>query len=70
MIIAAAKVGGINANKNFPYEFLIENLRIQSNIIDASKILELKDYFFLEVVVYILNFVANQLKRNFIKRLS
>ena len=37
VVLGAAKVGGINANKSFPYEFLIENLKIQSNIIDASK---------------------------------
>lgn len=37
VILAAAKVGGINANKSYPYEFLNENLKIQSNIIDASK---------------------------------
>ena len=28
IINAAAKVGGILANKNFPYEFLLENMQI------------------------------------------
>ena len=37
VIIAAAKVGGILSNKNYPYEFLLENLKIQLNIIDASR---------------------------------
>ena len=36
MIIAAAKVGGILANKSFPVEFLSENLQIETNLIDAA----------------------------------
>lgn len=36
MIIAAAKVGGILANKTFPVEFLSENLQIETNLIDAA----------------------------------
>lgn len=36
IIIAAARVGGINANKNFPVEFLSENLQIQTNLLDAA----------------------------------
>ena len=37
VIIAAAKVGGINANHTKPYEFIYENLSIQTNLIEASK---------------------------------
>jgi GDP-L-fucose synthase len=33
VIVAAAKVGGIKANNDYPVEFLVENLRIQNNII-------------------------------------
>jgi GDP-L-fucose synthase len=33
VILAAAKVGGIKANNDFPVEFLLENLRIQNNVI-------------------------------------
>jgi GDP-L-fucose synthase len=33
---AAAKVGGILANNNYPYNFLIENLQIQNNLIDCA----------------------------------
>ena len=33
VIIAAAKVGGILANSNFPTEFLLDNLKIQNNLI-------------------------------------
>lgn len=36
VILAAAKVGGILANQMYPVEFIGENLRIQSNIIEAS----------------------------------
>ena len=35
-IIAAAKVGGILANNNFPADFLLENLKIQNNLIESS----------------------------------
>jgi len=33
VIVAAAKVGGIKANNDFPVEFLLDNLLIQNNVI-------------------------------------
>jgi GDP-L-fucose synthase len=36
VVIAAAKVGGIQANDNYPVQFLTENLQIQSNLMDAA----------------------------------
>src|SRR5213594_3291944 len=36
VICAAAKVGGIKANNDFPVEFLLENLRIQNNVIHSA----------------------------------
>ena len=36
VVLAAAKVGGIYANKTYPNEFLMENLKIQSNVIENS----------------------------------
>jgi len=36
VILAAGKVGGIRANNDFPVEFLLENLRIQNNVIQAA----------------------------------
>lgn len=36
IFLAAAKVGGIQANNDFPADFVRENLAIQSSIIDAS----------------------------------
>ena len=36
VIIAAAKVGGILANSNYPTQFLLNNLKIQNNLIENS----------------------------------
>jgi len=36
VILAAARVGGIKANSDFLVEFLLENLRIQNNVIQAA----------------------------------
>ena len=36
VVLAAAKVGGILANKNFPGDFLLDNLKIQNNVIEAA----------------------------------
>jgi GDP-L-fucose synthase len=36
LVLAAAKVGGILANSTYPVDFLSENLRIQTNVLDAA----------------------------------
>ena len=36
VILAAAKVGGIKANNDYPVEFLLDNLRIQNNVIRSG----------------------------------
>ncbi|MFZ2013540.1 MAG: NAD-dependent epimerase/dehydratase family protein, partial [Nocardioides sp.] len=36
VVLAAAKVGGIVANDTYPVEFLSDNLRIQTNVLDAA----------------------------------
>ncbi|RVW88316.1 putative GDP-L-fucose synthase 2 [Vitis vinifera] len=36
VILAAAKVGGIHANKTYPADFIAINLQIQTNVIDSS----------------------------------
>jgi GDP-L-fucose synthase len=36
VIVAAAKVGGIKANNDFPVDFLLENLKIQNNLIESA----------------------------------
>ena len=47
VILAAAKVGGIMANIQAPAEFLYDNLAIQSNIIECSRIYNVKKLLFL-----------------------
>lgn len=36
VFLAAAKVGGIYANNTYPVEFLLDNLKVQNNVIEAS----------------------------------
>jgi len=36
LVLAAAKVGGIMANSTYPVEFLDDNLRIQTNVLEAA----------------------------------
>ena len=47
VIDAAAKVGGIWANNESPYEFLYENMLIQNNLINASLANEVSKFIFL-----------------------
>tara|TARA_Y100001978_G_scaffold198535_1_gene211140 strand:- start:54 stop:1058 length:1005 start_codon:yes stop_codon:yes gene_type:complete len=47
VILAAAKVGGIYANANFPADFLYENLKIQMNVIEAAWKNRVKRFLFL-----------------------
>ena len=47
VIIAAAKVGGIQANNRYPVEFLLQNLLIQNNLISGSYEAGVKKLIFL-----------------------
>ena len=47
VIVAAARVGGILANNTYPYQFLMENLQIQNNIIDAALQTAVQKFIFL-----------------------
>lgn len=47
VILAAAKVGGIQANIDFPAEFLYDNLMIEANIINFSHLYDVKKLVFL-----------------------
>ncbi len=47
IINAAARVGGILANKNFPYEFLLDNMQIQNNLISSAHDLNTSKFIFL-----------------------
>tara|TARA_R100000030_G_scaffold92719_1_gene78441 strand:+ start:87 stop:1016 length:930 start_codon:yes stop_codon:yes gene_type:complete len=45
--LAAAKVGGIGANRDYPAHFIYDNLMIQSNIINAARKFGVKKLIFL-----------------------
>lgn len=47
VIDAAARVGGIMANNTYPYQFLMENLQIQNNLIDAALQSDVQKFIFL-----------------------
>lgn len=47
VILAAAKVGGILANSTYPVEFMLENLKIQNNIIENAYKYNVKKLIFL-----------------------
>ncbi|MBN7816344.1 GDP-L-fucose synthase family protein [Algoriphagus pacificus] len=47
VIDAAARVGGILANNNYPYQFLMENMQIQNNLIDSSLQADVNKFIFL-----------------------
>ena len=36
VVLAAAKVGGIHANATYPADFLLDNLKIQTNVIESA----------------------------------
>lgn len=45
--LAAAKVGGILANKQFPAEFILDNLLIEANVIEAARQAQTRRLLFL-----------------------
>lgn len=47
VIDAAGKVGGIGANNSYPVEFLAENIRIQSNLMQAAHEADIQKFIFL-----------------------
>jgi len=47
IINAAAKVGGIMANKTYPYQFLLNNMLIQNNLIKSAFDLQIEKFIFL-----------------------
>lgn len=47
VFLAAAKVGGIQANDTFPAEFIFENLQVQNNVIHNSYLNNVKKLLFL-----------------------
>ena len=47
IINAAARVGGILANRDEPYDFISENLLIQTNLIHAASVFNIEKFIFL-----------------------
>lgn len=47
IINAAAKVGGILANDIYPYDFIMDNLKIQNNLIEAAVKMQITKFIFL-----------------------
>ena len=47
VVDAAAKVGGIGANNSFPVEFLADNIRLQSNLMQAAHEADVEKFVFL-----------------------
>tara|TARA_B100000212_G_scaffold273398_1_gene212809 strand:- start:615 stop:1607 length:993 start_codon:yes stop_codon:yes gene_type:complete len=47
VILAAAKVGGIGSNVKYPADFILENLKIQTNVIDNAWKNQTKRFLFL-----------------------
>ena len=47
VILAAAKVGGIYANDTYPADFIMKNLQIECNVIDAAYKNQVKKLLFL-----------------------
>ena len=47
VIDAAAKVGGILANNDYPYDFLMQNMQIQNNLIDGALNSGIEKFIFL-----------------------
>ena len=47
IILAAAKVGGIQANNTYPADFIYQNLQIQNNVIHAAHLNDVQKLLFL-----------------------
>mgnify|MGYP000396811267 FL=1 len=66
VIDAAAKVGGILANNDYPYQFLMENMQIQNNLIDGAFKLGIKKFIFLGSSCIYPKFAPQPLKEEYL----
>jgi GDP-L-fucose synthase len=66
VIDAAARVGGILANSTYPYQFLMENLQIQNNLIDASLNSDVNKFIFLGSSCIYPKFAPQPLKEEYL----
>ncbi|MDC0463697.1 GDP-L-fucose synthase [Flavobacteriaceae bacterium] len=66
VINAAAKVGGILANNNYPYEFIMENMQIQNNLIDGAFKSGIEKFIFLGSSCIYPKFAPQPLKEDYL----
>ncbi|MDC3246277.1 GDP-L-fucose synthase [Flavobacteriaceae bacterium] len=66
VIDAAAKVGGILANNDFPYQFLMENMQIQNNLIDGAHKSGVEKFIFLGSSCIYPKFAPQPLKEEYL----
>ena len=66
VIDAAAKVGGILANNDFPYQFLMENMQIQNNLIDGAHKIGIEKFIFLGSSCIYPKFAPQPLKEEYL----
>jgi len=66
VILAAAKVGGIEANNNYPADFILENIKIQTNIIENSWRSGVKKFLFLGSSCIYPKFAPQPLKEEYL----
>jgi len=66
VIDAAAKVGGILANNDFPYQFLMENMQIQNNLIDGAFKTGIEKFIFLGSSCIYPKFAQQPLKEEYL----
>ena len=66
VIDAAAKVGGILANNDFPYQFLMENMQIQNNLIDSAFKAGIEKFIFLGSSCIYPKFAPQPLKEEYL----
>jgi GDP-L-fucose synthase len=66
VIDAAAKVGGILANSDFPYQFLMENMQIQNSLIDGALKSGIEKFIFLGSSCIYPKFASQPLKEEYL----
>ncbi|WP_286727575.1 MULTISPECIES: GDP-L-fucose synthase family protein [Sphingobacterium] len=66
VIDAAARVGGILANNDFPYQFLMENMQIQNNLIDTALKSDVDKFIFLGSSCIYPKFAPQPLKEDYL----
>ncbi len=66
VIDAAARVGGILANNDFPYDFLMENMQIQNNLFAASHEYDIEKFIFLGSSCIYPKFASQPLKEEYL----